>query len=89
MEASSKTVRNRTSKVCTFRSTISGDSGTQRQLVDEMKALPPGEREELMAIFANPVTISAENALALKADLLIPWKKLRAMRRYIITLGIQ
>ena len=54
-----------------------------RELADEMRALPQEEREELMGVFTTPVTISAENALALKADLVIPWNKLRAMRRYV------
>ena len=46
--------------------------------VNEMKVLQEGEREELMHIFTTP---TAENVLALKADLMIPWNKLRAMRR--------
>ena len=55
---------------------MSGGEGS-RQLVDEMKVLQEGEREELMHIFTTPTSMSAENVLALKTDLMIPWNKLR------------
>ena len=83
LEASSKTVRNRSNEVSSYRSTVTGGEGTLRQLGDEMRALPQEEREELMGVFAAPVSMPAESMLALKADLVIPWNKLRAMRRYV------
>ena len=82
VEASCKTVRNRTNEVSAYRTKVTGGRGTQRQLADEMRALPQEERKELMGVFTNPVTISAENALALKADLVIPWNKLRGLRSF-------
>ena len=47
-----------------------------------MKLLSQEEHDELLAIFKTPVTITAENALALRSDLIIPWTKLRGMRRF-------
>ena len=82
-EASSKKVINCRSKVCTLCNIISVDSGTQRQLVDEIKALPQGKWEKLIAVFETPVTVSAENAIALKANFIIPWKKLKAMNEKV------
>jgi hypothetical protein len=82
--ACSKTLRNRTIEVGSHRELTSGRCAAQ-QLADELKALPQEERKELLAtgVFSGPSTVlSPENALALKADLAIPWNKLRAMRRY-------
>ena len=80
--ACSKTLRNRTIEVASHRSLASGGS-VAVQLADEVKALPQGERKQLIAsgVFSAHTVISPENALALKADLVIPWSKLRAMRR--------
>ena len=88
LEASSETVRNHTKEVSSYRSRVTGGKGTLWQLGDEIRALPQEEREELMRVFTIPVSISAENVLALKADLVIPWNKLRAMRRYANELAL-
>ena len=88
LEASSKTVRNCAKEVSSYRSRVTGGEGTLRQFGDEMRALPQEEREELMRVFTTPVSISAENVLSLKADLVIPWNKLRAMRRYANALAL-
>ena len=79
-QASSKTVRNRTNEIQSWRSRVSRGEETH-QLMDEMRALQQDEREELLSVFTTPTSLSAENMLALKADLMIPWNKLRAMRR--------
>jgi hypothetical protein len=79
--ASYKTVKNRSKEIGSFRSQVIGGKGKQRQLVDEMKGLTDGEREELLGIFSTKVSVTADDALALKAGLMIPWTKLRAMRR--------
>ena len=82
--ACSKTLRNRTIELGSHRSITSGGSIAE-QLADEVKALPQEDRKQLLesGVFSSPTVISAENALALKADLVIPWSKLRAMRRYV------
>ena len=80
--ACSKTLRNRTIEVASHRSLASGGS-VAVQLANEVKALPQGERKQLIAsgVFSAHTVTSPENALALKADLVIPGSKLRAMRR--------
>ena len=84
--ASAKTVRNRSIEVGCHRSHTSGGSVAE-QLSDEVKALPQDECKQLIAsgVFSSYSSISAENTLALRADLVIPWNKLRAMRRYTST----
>ena len=52
-------------------------------MVDEMKILPKEEREQLMKDANFSVHVPPEQGLAMKADLCIPWKKLRMMKRYI------
>ena len=54
---------------------------TSAQLRDEVSALSQDERQELIASGDFAVPIQAEDALAMKADLVIPWKKVRVMRR--------
>ena len=74
-------LKNRSKEIGSFRSQVIGGKGKQRQLIDEMKGLADGEREELLGIFSTKVSVTADSALALKAGLMIPWTKLRAMRR--------
>ena len=81
--ASTKTVKNRTKEIGSFRTQITGGKGKQRQLADEMRGLDTGEREELLAVFSTKVSVTADDTLAMKAGLMIPWTKLRAMRRYV------
>ena len=84
--ACSKTLRNRTIEVRSHRNIASGGHAAE-QLADEVKALPQDERKQLLTsgVFSAATLIPAEDALALKADLLIPWNKLRVMRRYSFT----
>ncbi len=79
-DASHKTVRRRSSEVALVRNTVSGVAATA-QLQDEVSALSRDERKELLASadFSTPIT--AEDTLAMKADLVIPWRKLGVMRR--------
>ena len=51
-------------------------------MVDEMKILPKEEREQLMKDANFSVYVPPEQGLGLKADLCIPWKNLRMMKRY-------
>ena len=48
---------------------------------DEIKVLPKEERERLMKEEKFTITIPPEAGLAMKANLNIPWHKLRSMRR--------
>ena len=52
-----------------------GDSTTQ--LAAKIKSLSKAEREQACL----PIVIPPEHALAMKADLGIPWNKLRILRR--------
>lgn len=56
---------------------------TKVQMVNEMRRIPKEEREILMKEAQFKVTIPPEQGLAMKADLNIPWNKLRVMRRYV------
>ena len=61
------------------RSIISGGAPAD-QLQHEMATLTDAERQEL-ATTATPLQVSAEDTLAMKADLVLPWNKIRVMRR--------
>ena len=52
------------------------------QLSHEIKKIPKEERVLLMKEANFMVVIPPEQGLAMKADLNIPWNKLRTMRRY-------
>ena len=84
-QAGVRTLRNRTVEVGSHRNLSSGGS-IGVQLTDEIKVLSNEERKQLLSsgVFSQPTMISAKGALALKADLVIPWNKLRVMRRYTI-----
>ena len=56
------------------------------QLQDEVKACTPAERELLLANLQKggfKVAVPTDQALALKADLNIPWSNMRVVRRVI------
>lgn len=79
-DASNSTVRRRSSEVALVRDVISGGASVE-QLQDEVAALSSDERQQLLTSTEFSVSITTEDALAMKADLLIPWQKLRVMRR--------
>lgn len=83
-EASKWTLRRRTNNIHRVRSISSGGENTA-QLADEMKSLSREEKEKLLSEAKLPILIPTDHALALKADLSIPWNKLRVLRRYSIT----
>ena len=75
--ASRWTVRRRSGEMSSVREVISG-GGAAAQLQDELTVLTDDERQELVV----PVTqIPLGETLAMKADLVLPWKKRRTMRR--------
>jgi len=62
-----------------------GDESSQ--LCSEITSSSQETREELFELLQTTVgcfqtSISTEETLAMKAELQIPWKKLRVMRRY-------
>ena len=72
-----------TSTFLQCRHLISGGS-EMFQLQDEVKACTPAEREKLLVDLQHggfKVAVPTDQALALKADLNIPWSKLRVVRR--------
>ncbi len=56
-----------------------GDSVSQ--LREEVKHLSKPERQELLRESGFTVDIPPEQGLAMKADLALPWNKLRIIRR--------
>ena len=60
--------------------TLSGGTSSA-QLQDEVVALSQDERQQLLTTAGFSVQITVEDTLAMKADLVIPWQKIRVMRR--------
>lgn len=56
-----------------------GDSSSQLQA--ELRTLSKAEREEILTKAGLSLEIPAEQGLAMKADLGLPWNKLREIRR--------
>ena len=79
-EASRRTIEWRTEVLSTVRQIASGGDSTT-QFAAEIKSLSKTEREDLLKQAHLPVIIPADHALAIKADLGIPWNKLRILRR--------
>ena len=81
-EASHWTVRRRTHEMSAIRDSISGGAAAA-QLQDELSLLSETDRSELLDITkCPPVELSSSDTLAMKADLVLPWNKMRIMRRY-------
>jgi ribosomal protein L29 len=79
-EASSKTLTHRTRALTELRTSISGGD-TSAQLRAEIKALSKEEREEVLKEAHLPIAIPPDHALAMKADLALPWSKMRVISR--------
>ncbi len=78
--ASRRTIKRRTEQIGRIRSLSSGGDSVA-QLRAEMKSLSKEEREEILQEVGLPVAIPLDHSLAMKADLAIPWSKLRLLRR--------
>ena len=79
-EASSKTIGRRTQSISQLRTFVSGgESSVQMRL--EVQALSKSDREEPLQGANLPVQIPPDHALALKADLALPWAKIRVISR--------
>ncbi len=80
-KSSEETKRRRTQEISRIRDRLSvGDAKEQK--IAEMKSLSKKERNDLMKEANFQITIPPEQGLAMKADLCLPWNKLRVMRRY-------
>jgi hypothetical protein len=82
-QATPKTILARTKELSQHREVLSG--GDQNfQLAREVKACSLEEREQILTELQSgiKVVIPTSHALAMKADLGIPWSKLRAIRRF-------
>ena len=81
--ACKRTTKLRSQQLGKHRHLVSGGSD-MIQLQDEIKACTPAEREMLLEDLTKggfKVAVPTDQALALKADLDIPWSKLRVVRR--------
>ena len=58
------------------------DTGTQLQA--KVKMLSSEERQDLLKSVGITIDIPPEQGLAMKANLAIPWNKVRIIRRYIV-----
>jgi hypothetical protein len=73
----------RTRELKQHREVVSGGDNSF-QLAGEVKACTLEEREKILEDLQSGIKVSipTSHALAMKADLGIPWSKLRAIRRY-------
>ena len=81
--ASKETVRTRTVELSKHRSLTSRGADVV-QLQEELKARTSTEREQILSELHKGgfrVEVPVKQILALKADLCIPWTKLREVRR--------
>ena len=78
-KASAKTVARRNQALHQLRDTISGgDSSSQMQ---EICSLSKGEWQKILKEANLTIDIPPEHGVAMKADLALPWNKLRILRR--------
>ena len=79
-EACSKTVRRLSHCLSGIREAVSGGDAIV-QFQSEVRCLSREERQQLLQKADLPVVIPTDHALAMKADLSLPWNKLRVIRR--------
>lgn len=78
--ACQKTVQQRCKTLSAVRKVASGND-SNAQLGMEIQALSRSQREDLLKKVQLPISVPADHALAIKADLAMPWSKLRILRR--------
>jgi hypothetical protein len=79
-KSSTSTLRRRSNEMSRVRKVLSvGDESVQ--MSQEIRMIPKEERNELMKNANFHIVVPPEEGLAMKADLCLPWKKLRMMRR--------
>ena len=79
-EASSRTVKRRAEVLESVWEIATGGDSTS-QFAAEVNYLSQVQLEEILQQVQLPLVIPANHALAMKADLAIPWTKLRILRR--------
>ncbi len=79
-KASTRTVKRRTEVLGSVRKFVSGNDSSA-QFAAEVSCLTQSQREELLRQVQLPLVIPVDHTLAMKADLAIPWTKLRILRR--------
>ena len=79
-EASYNTVSHRTKTLTQLRDIISGGDNSL-QLKSELRILSKEEREAVLREAGLPVRIPPAHALAMKADLGLPWAKMREISK--------
>jgi hypothetical protein len=75
-----RTIKRRNKSMGIIREVISGGDSAS-QFKEELKTLDKDGREELLRSAGFTLDIPAEQGLAMKADLGLPWNKLRIIRR--------
>ena len=80
-EASEATKVRRSHTLSLARSYMSGGDDSV-QLQSELKCLTQEERKKVLADAHLPIAIPINHSLAMKADLALPWAKLRILNRY-------
>lgn len=78
-EASQRTISRRKT-LSQLRDSISGGDGAT-QMQSEIRALTREEREAVLREANLPIVVSPDKALAIKADLALPWAKMRMITR--------
>ena len=82
-DVSKRTLRRRSQEVKQVRRIIGGKDSSLI-LHRELQSLSRDERSKLLLDAGLTIDIPPEQGLAMKADLAIPWNKLRVIRRLII-----
>ena len=83
-DVSRRTTSRQSQELQQLREVISGGDAS-KQLQDELHCLSSEERKQLLRDSGFRLDVSAEQGLAMKADLAIPWNQLRTIRRYRTT----
>ena len=80
-KASGRTQRRRRDDIMKRRASISGSSGdAEAQLCVEIRTLHKEERQALLREAGIKSCLSATESLAIKAELALPWYRLRVLR---------
>ena len=90
-DAGSSTLRRRSSELARQAELVCGGAtGARAQAVAGLKRLPSTEQEQLLIDAGiKGLKPSAGTALAIKADLSLPWSQLRKLRRWLNAFGVE
>ena len=65
------------------KSVSGGGEDVRRQLQAEVRAMPRKERQKLLSEAGIGVEMNASQALAINAELAIPWYRIQVLRRCV------